>query len=428
MTSLNRAVGLPGAVLMGMGSIVGTGVFVSLGLAAGLAGNSMILALLFAGVLAVCNGLSTAQLAAAHPVSGGTYEYGYEYLNPWLGYLAGWLFLCAKSASAATAAIGFGGYAIQMFQLEGVEPWQIGILGALSMIAITLLGIRRSSVSNTIIVTLTLTALAGYVFVLGPEIQFDRLMPFWRQNPDQAASLSGFFESIALLFVAYTGYGRIATLGEEIKHPERNIPKAVAYTLALSIVLYMAVAFVSLGVVGAKTYSTLTIQSSAPLQVIAEQTSHPFVAKILGFGAMTAMLGVLLNLILGLSRVTFAMSRRNDLPVFLTKVDAKHQSPYAAIVFSGLIILALILLKDIKATWSFSAFTVLIYYGLANAAALRMLRSKRLYSDIFPWLGLIGCFGISFWIEWETLRFAGLLIAVGLVWRGLKVNNKKLRI
>lgn len=415
--SLIRAVGLPGAVMMGMGSIVGTGVFVSLGLAAGLTGAGMILALFLAGCLAVFNGLSTAQLAAAHPVSGGTYEYGYRYLNPWLGYLAGWLFVCAKSASAATAAIGFGGYFTNLFGLPELEPWTVGLAAATFVIVVAILGIRRSNLTNVLIVSATLLSLAAYVVFLAPEVRMPNFTPAFEAHTGATFGAPLFFEAAALMFVAYTGYGRIATLGEEIRDPIRNIPKAIIITLGLSFALYMAVATVSIGAAGAASFYRATVQQAAPLEVIAETAGRPWVAKLLAVGAMTAMLGVLLNLVLGLSRVIYAMGRKNDLPAAVSRVDRTHHAPYAAILVSGAVILGLILLKDVKATWSFSAFTVLFYYALTNAAALRLPKDKRLYPRILAWFGLFGCVGLSFWVERQALMLGAALLAAGAVWR-----------
>ena len=113
-TGLARVVGTPGAILLGLGSIVGTGAFVSIGIAAGVAGPSVVVATALAALLAACNGLSSAQLAADHPVSGGSYEYGYKHVSPRVGFMAGWMFLSAKSASAATAALGLAGYALDV--------------------------------------------------------------------------------------------------------------------------------------------------------------------------------------------------------------------------------------------------------------------------------------------------------------------------
>ena len=225
---LARVVGVPGAVLMGLGSILVTGIFVSIGIAAGIAGPSVILAVAVAAVVATFNGLSSAQLAASHPVSGGTYEYGYRYLNPTLGFTAGWMFLSAKTASAATAALGFAGYVLNALGQSGMTS-RIG----LALVAIVLLtvvvasGMRQSNRINAVIVLLTLVALLAFVLAGMPsalEGAPEHLAGFFEAEGN---GVPGLLDATALMFVAYTGYGRIATLGEEIREPQRNIPRAI---------------------------------------------------------------------------------------------------------------------------------------------------------------------------------------------------------
>jgi APA family basic amino acid/polyamine antiporter len=235
---LVRVVGVPGAVLMGLGSILGTGIFVSVGIAAGVAGPSVILAVALGALVATFNGLSSAQLAASHPVSGGTYEYGYRYLNPPLGFTAGWMFLCAKSASAATAALGFAGYVLTGLGVQGRLP---GVLVALAVVvALTSVvagGMRRSDRTNAVIVTVTLLTLLAFVVVGAPAVLEgggSRLRPLL---PSDGQGVRSLLHATALMFVAYTGYGRIATLGEEIRRPARNIPRAIVFTLLVTMAL-----------------------------------------------------------------------------------------------------------------------------------------------------------------------------------------------
>lgn len=415
---LIRAVGLAGAIMMGLGSILGTGVFVSLGLAAGITGPAMIFALFVGAGLALCNGLSTAQLAADQPLSGGTYEYAYKYLHPWLGFLAGWLFVCAKSASAATAAIGFGAYFIRSFGIDRFAAWQVGSLSVIFVLAITLLGIRRSSLTNISIVSVTLISLLAYIVLLSPQIDSQNFSPcFARVDNVSSAGWPSFLEAAALIFVAYTGYGRIATLGEEVLDPRKNIPKAICITLSISLLLYLGVSLVSIGSVGALAYYKATAESAAPLEIIASLNSQAILAKLLSVGAMTAMLGVLLNLVLGLSRVVYAMGRKGDLPSNFSRLSRLNRAPFVGILASGAVILFLMLLKDIKMIWSLSALTVLLYYAITNIAALRLTKESRLYPRFFSYLGLMGCLGLGIWVEMQALLMAFVLLSAGVLWR-----------
>ena len=411
---LKRELGVFGATLMGLGSIVGTGVFVSIGIAAEIAGPGVIVAVGIAALVAVCNGLNSAQLAANHPVSGGTYEYGYKYLNPWLGFTAGWMFLLAKTASAATAALGFAGYFLSAL---GVADRTYLILTALVALAtltlIVLTGIRRSNIANTAIVSVTLLSLAVFIFAGLPEISWEIA------TVKNDSSIGSILHATALMFVAYTGYGRIATMSEEVREPRKTIPKAIIFILVLTMLLYMAIAIVFVGVGGIDKLSIQTAGNAAPLEVIARSFPIPGVSQLLAIGAITAMLGVLLNLILGLSRVWLAMGRRLDMPKVLARLNPAGTTPYVAVVVVEISIALLILVGDVKTTWSFSAFSVLIYYAITNLAALQLSPTERLYPQWLAWVGLGSCLFLAFWVEREIWLTGLASIVAGLIWRAI---------
>jgi APA family basic amino acid/polyamine antiporter len=367
--------------------------------------------------VAICNGLNSAQLAANHAVSGGTYEYGYKYLNSWFGFTAGWTFLLAKSASAATAALGFGGYFLNLLGIDTREYLiPLGLTAVIVLTLVVLSGLRRSNITNIAIVSITMTALA--LFVLGglPRLASDgieNLTPFFNPDGDPIANL---LQATALMFVAYTGYGRIATMGEEVRDPRRVIPRAIIAAMILTMVIYMSVAIVGVGAVGKDVLAGTTQTQAAPLEIAARQLNTPLIAQIVAAGAITAMLGVLLNLILGLSRVLLAMGRRRDMPTATARVNTNNSTPYVAVVIIGLGIAVLVLIGNVKTTWSFSAFTVLIYYSITNLAALQLKEEERLYPKWIAWVGLAACLFLAFWVEVE-IWLAGLgMIALGLIW------------
>lgn len=417
---LRRVVGLPGAVGMGLGSILGTGVFVSLGIATDAAGSAIVIAVAAAGLLAAANGLSSAQLAAAHPVSGGTYEYGHVYVSPMAGFLAGWMFLVAKSASAATAALGSAGYLLHVLDL----PSSMGSRRLLALSVVLLLtalvagGVRRSNRANLVIVSMTLVALACFVGVgglsAGPGRLVSGLAPAaWS---DALAAPGALLRATALTFVAYTGYGRIATLGEEVRDPAVTIPRAIIATLLVSMVVYLAVSATAVAVVGAEAFAASTREVAAPLEVVARAFGAGWVPWVVAAGAVTTMWGVLVNLLLGLSRVLLAMARRRDMPAALAVIDDAG-SPRPAVWAVGALIGLLVLLGDLETTWSFSAFAVLVYYGLTNLAALRLPAPARRFPRWIAWAGLVSCLGLAFFVE-RAVWMAGLgLIAVGLLGR-----------
>ena len=429
-TQLKRQVGLWGAVFLGLGSMVGTGVFVSIGIAAGVAGPYAILAVALAAVVAACNGLSSAQLAAAHPVSGGTYEYGYQYLNPQFGFTAGWMFLLAKSASAATAALGAAAY---IRELTGAAPSSTTSLAVSLLTGFTLLvvfGIQRSNQANMVIVSITLVSLLGFVGVGGWEIfrnGVDRHLhfPVWGSPGNYWFHLPGFLEAIALMFVAYTGYGRIATLGEEVKDPARTIPRAVVTTMAATAFLYITVTAVAIGLVGPLGLGLTSEKLASPLLLASGALNNSIIPGLVSVGAVTAMLGVLLNLILGLSRVLLAMGRRRDAPGAFARIHAARSTPIASVIGVSVIILVFTLVGDIRLTWTFSAFTVLIYYSITNLAALRQPSRERRYPRIVSITGLAACVFLAFQVDARTWQIGVSFILAGLGWHALARRNRR---
>ena len=414
---LRRDVGLPGAVMMGLGSIVGTGVFVSIGIGAGVTGPAVVLAIAVAALVATANGLSSAQLAASHPVSGGAYEYGYRYLTPLLGFTAGWVFLLAKSASAATAALGFSGY---LLDLAGIHNDGARIATALAAIAILtaviLGGIRRSNRANTFIVSITLGALGVFVLLGLPSARAGtpaNFIPFLAPAAGETP-IHAFLHATALMFVAYTGYGRVATLGEEVSDPQRTIPRAIVATLVVTMLLYVAVGYVAVASVGSARFAELTVTTAAPLEAIAQSFGVPGLGLLLAVGAITAMLGVLLNLLLGLSRVLLAMGRRGDMPHAVARIDPRSATPAIAVIVMAVVIGILALAGNVKTTWSFSAFTVLIYYAINNLAALRLPPDQRRFPRSIAWAGLFACAFLAFWVE-PAIWLAGMA-AIGAGW------------
>jgi basic amino acid/polyamine antiporter, APA family len=380
---LRRELGLGGAVVTGLGSIVGTGAFVAIGIASGRWGDLVIWAIPVAAVVAVFNGMSSAFLAGRFPVAGGTYEYGYQTLNPWLGFTAGWLFLLAKTASAATAALGVALY----LKVDGPL---VPILSVLVVTTLVLVGIRRTAWINFALVAVSAGAIVWFAATSLSEGAAAANLVVDLEPGNLAAA-------VAFLFVAYTGYGRIATLGEEVRSPDVIIPKAVVITLAIAAALYMLVELGGRAVGGPAWGGGGGIVDAG--------------GTVVALGAIAAMLGVLLNLILGLSRVWLAMGRRGDMPGTLARLDGRSQ-PVTATILSAVLVAGLTLLGDIGLAWSFSAMTVLLYYGLTNLAALAVDRRR-----ITGWLGLASCLFLSFFVPLGVWLTGAALIVAGLLWK-----------
>lgn len=426
MSELSRSVRTPGAVLMGLGSIVGTGLFVSIALGAQIAGNAVIIAIFIAAIVAALNGLSSAQLAAAYPVSGGTYEYANRVLGSRFGFTAGWMFLTAKSASAATAALGSAGYLLYTFDIEAGPVLFVGLsLGILLLLtALVSGGISRSNTANKMIVGFTLFGLALLV-VAGFFVNGLPTEPI--STAFEGLEIDSLLFASALMFVAYTGYGRIATLGEEVAEPQKTIPKAIITAMIVIVLLYAIVTLTALQVLGAEAFGQTLDGEAAPLMVVAQLLELPLIGLIVSLAAVTAMAGVLLNLVLGLSRVMLSMARRGDLPQKVAEINPVSKSPVMAVWLTGIIIALLVLSGDIRFTWSFSAFTVLIYYSITNLSAFLLPAELRLYPRIIPVFGFMGCLGLAFWIQPEIILLGVGFIAIGLVWHEvvLRTGNRR---
>ena len=411
--TLNRQLGTGSAVMLGLGSIFGTGVFVAIGIGIDIAGLWIVPAIVVAGLVAACNALSSAQLAAAFPVSGGTYEYGYRLIHPTVGFAAGWLFLLAKSASAASAALGASAYGLRLVGMtESLATVGIGVTLVVTVSLLVLSGLRRSNIVNTIIVSLTLFALLSFVIAAIPNTASQFQINGWYAQTPEAPGWSDFSYTAALMFVAFTGYGRIATMGEEVHAPATTIPRAIIITLLISLVVYTIVAACMASLLPAKTSLALTV-AVTPLESAARVLQMPWLSLLVSIGAVTAMLGVLLNLVLGLSRVVLAMARRGDLPRPLSWITPTG-NPNRAVLVVSLSILLLVLIGSIKILWSFSAFTVLIYYAITNIAALRLASAQRRYPRWISFFGLLGCLALIAFIPPLIVLFGAGLIATGL--------------
>lgn len=412
---------MAGAVLIGLGSILGTGVFVSLALAAGPAGDALPLAILLAALLAGANGLSAAQLAAEMPVSGGTYEYGFQLLSPLAGFTAGWLFLCAKTASAAAAALGLAAYlgSVLGVEADGLRWWPP--LAVALITAAALAGLRRSQWLNALLVGGALLSLL--LFVVGATS-----LPPLPSAPDPVRpGFGGVAQATALVFVAFTGYGRVATMGEEVLRPERTIPRAVLATLVVVLLVYLAVAASALRLVGPSALAASLQQPGSasaaalapPLARLLLEAGWAWGGWIVALGAVVALVGVLLNLVLGLSRVWLAMGRRGDMPPQLAVLNNTATSPQTAVLLSGVLIALLSCSGRLELTWGFSAFSVLIYYAITNVCVLRLRSSHRQFPAVLAWLGLLSCLALAFQVPAAAWRSGVLVLALGLLWRWL---------
>ena len=401
-TRLTRRLGLSDAVVVGLGAMVGAGVFAAFGPAARAAGSGLLSALVLAGAVAFCNAASSADLAALYPESGGTYVYARHRLGEAFGALAGWSFVLGKTASCGAMALALGSY---------IAPGQarvVAVGGVVAVTAVNLAGVQRSAALTRILLAVVLAALACVVVacLFGGSADAGRI------GLRSEGGAHGLLQASAFLFFAFAGYARIATLGEEVRDPRRTIPRAIPIALGAALVLYAVVGASALAAAGAPVLAS----STAPLRAAVEAGSLDGLSPVVGIGAAVASLGSLLSLMLGVSRTSFAMARRGDLPRPLSAVHDRTGVPHLAELSLGVVVVVLVLLADLRGAIGFSSFCVLGYYALANASAFTLDPAERRWPRLVPVLGVAGCGALAFSLPWKTIAAgAALLVAAMLV-------------
>ena len=405
-TPLARRLRTPDAVVIGLGSMIGAGVFAAFTPAAQAAGASLLVGLVVAAIVAFCNATSTAQLAAAYPLSGGAYLYGRERLGPLWGFLAGWSFVIGKTASCAAMALTFAAYAAP-------AGWErpVGAVAVVALAAVNYRGITRTAQLTRVIVAIVLVGLAVGVSAAagGGLTGFDAVGPL------VAGGWHGTLQSAGLLFFAFAGYARVATMGEEVVNPARTIPRAITVALAITVLVYAVVAVVLLGTLGAEGIAA----TPTPLADAAVAGGWSWAAPVVRVVAAIAALGALLGLIAGIGRTGLAMAREGDLPRWLAAVHPRFQTPHRAEVAVAAVIVALVLTVDLRGVIGFSSFGVLLYYVVANVAALTQTGAQRRYPWAVQVAGIVGCLGLVATLPALSIGVGVGVLLVGVVYRGI---------
>jgi APA family basic amino acid/polyamine antiporter len=390
---LERRLGITDAVVLGLGSMIGAGIFAALAPAAAAAGTSLLISLAGAGVVAYFNATSSARCAARYPESGGTYVYGRRQLGEFWGYLAGWGFVVGKTASCAATALIVGLYAWP------AQAHAVAVAAVLVLTAINYTGIQKSALATRIIVAVVLTALAAVAVIAltAPSLDFGHL----RIGAD--ASAHGVLQGAGLLFFAFAGYARIATLGEEVRDPARAIPRAIQLALVIALIVYAVVAAAALAVLGSQRLA----HSAAPLADVVRVAGSADFEPVVRIVAVMAAMGSLLSLILGVSRTTLAMARDHHLPQQLSAVHPRFKTPYRAEVAVGIVVAVLAGTTEVRSAIGFSSFAVLVYYAIANASAWT------LGGRVVPTAGFIGCVVFAFALPLNSVLSGTAVLLVG---------------
>ncbi|WP_255218809.1 APC family permease [Actinomadura formosensis] len=410
---LARRLGTGDAVMIGLGSMIGAGVFAAFGPAARAAGTGLLIGLVIAAVIAYCNAAASAQLAAVHPTSGGTYIYGRERLGHWWGFTAGWGFVVGKTASCAAMALTFAVYAVP-------GPWwaqrAAAVAAVLGLAALNYHGVTKTALLTRVLVATSLTALAVVVagITAGGHAGAAHL-DGWR-----AGGAYGVLQSAGLLFFAFAGYARIATMGEEVRDPRRTIPRAIPIALFITVAVYLTVGVAALLAAGPDRLAA----STAPLTTAVEAAGAGALAPVVRVGAALAALGALLALIAGIGRTTLAMARHRDLPGALAAVHPRHRVPHRAEIVLAIVVSALVATVDLRGVIGFSSFGVLVYYAIANASAFTQPAPDRRWPRGLNLLGLAGCLTLVAALPWQSVLAGTVMFAIGLTGRYLVLRRR----
>jgi APA family basic amino acid/polyamine antiporter len=401
---LERRLGLGDAVVIGAGSMIGAGVFAVWSPAAEAAGTGLLIGLLIAAAVAFCNATSSAQLAAVHPESGGTYVYGRAQLGPAWGHLAGWGFVVGKTASCAAMALTVGAY------LWPEQQRAVAVAAVALITAVNLGGLSRTVSVTRILLVVSMIALGAVVITGWSSEAADvaRIMPI-------EAGLVDVLRSAGFLFFAFAGYARIATLGEEVLDPAVTIPKAIPRALGAVLALYVVVGVTALAVVTPEALAA----SGAPLRLVVEAGGLEVFAPVVTIGAGIAALGVLLNLIPGVSRTGLAMARRREIPGWFAHVDQRRSLPLRAELTVAGSVAILVVTLDLRAAIGFSSVTVLAYYAITNASVFTLRPEQRRWPLAVAGCGFVGCVVLAALLPVESVIAGLAVLALGVVVRAV---------
>ena len=407
---LKRTLNLLDATSVGVGAIIGAGIFVVLGIAIGYAGPAIIISIIVAGVVASFTAFSFAELGSAIPKEGGAYQFAFELISPFAGFLVGCLWLFAQVVAGAAISLGFASYFVAIFPIFSLKTVAVAV--ALILTGVNLIGIKQSATVNNILVIIKVAILCVFIgfgiFQVNPQ-------NFAQFSPN---GLFGILQGAGFIFFAYLGFGRIAALGEEVKNPERNMPLSILIALTASIVIYVLTAFTATGL---QDYRILA-QSGSPIADAAKTTGNFTIVAAVSFGALIAIVGVLLTNLIGLSRVAFAMARNGQLPKSIAKVSSRFGTPYIAVLSMSALLIVIAFALDLKQTVAITSFALLSTHLIVNFSAIR-LRKKMPSSTKFrvplypliPLLGLFSCTILMFSLPIESWVVAAIVVGISTV-------------
>ena len=383
MVELKKSFGLFDAFNVGIGAIIGAGIFVVTGIGASLAGPALLLSLLISAGIAAFTALSFAELSMRIPKEGGGYEFAHELISPFAGFITGWLWLISNVVVGAVVSLGFAHY----FALFVPVPVHvIAVVACVMITTINYLGARDLEIVNNILVVFKLFILACFVVIGIGAVRVGNITSSFFPHGGV-----GVLQGAAIMFFAFAGFARITIIGEEVRDPKKTIPRAILLALVISTIVYVLVSYTAIGLVG---YQGLA-NSGSPLADAARVEGNS-VMVLISLGALAATFSVLLTTLLGTSRVSFAMARNRDLPRFFAVLHPQRDIPYLAILVFGVMMTLFAAFTDLTSAVAISNFASLFYYAMANYAALKIKNPS--VPRVVPIVGLLSCIVLLFFL------------------------------
>ena len=439
---LERVVGLLDLTALGLGAIIGTGIFVVIGEAIGDSGPAIILSFVLAGVTCAFSALAFAELASTIPVAGSAYTYSYATLGEFVAWIIGWDLILEYAVSVAAVAVGWGQYFNDLmdslfgFQLpdslanppgEGGSFNLPAVFIVLAVTAVLCLGMRESARTNTIMVFIKLAVLALFLALGVTAFDSGNLTPFAPEG------LDGTVTAASVIFFAYIGFDAISTSGEETKNPGRDLPIAIIGSLLIATLLYIAVAVVA---VGALPFDALK-DAEAPLaKVLDEGAGFSWAANVISFGALVAITSVVLTILYGQTRIMFAMCRDGLMPLRFADVNPKTRTPIRITATFGVLIALVAAFIPLTEIVKLVNIGTLFAFIVVNIGVIILRRTrpdlKRGYRvpfvPVFPIIGVLLCCYLMRYLEGATwLRFVGWLVLGLVVYFLYGIRHSRLR-
>ncbi len=416
---LKRTLGLLDATAIGVGAIIGAGIFVVLGVAIGYSGPSIIVSIIMAGAVASFTAFSFAELGSAIPKEGGAYAYAFDMISPSVGFVVGCLWLFGQIVAGAAISLGFASYLVKFLPMFPVKT--VAVIVALALTGLNLLGIKQSTTVNNILVIIKIAILCVFVGIGAFYIHPQNLSQF------SPYGVSGILQGAGFIFFAYLGFGRISTLGEEVKNPEKTLPLSILIALVVSVILYILTAFTATGL----TDYRILAQSNSPIADAASATGSLALVAAVTFGALIATASVLLTNLIGLSRVAFAMARDGQLPKTAAKVSSRLGTPYVSILAMGALLTILAYSLDLKQAAAITSFSILSTHLTVNLSAARLGKNhenrkfKAPLHPLIPTLGLLSCIILMFSLPQQSWIVAAIVVALSTAFYLFRTRQRK---